>query len=262
MKYFTVYKNALSTFFQYRINLGLFALGNLISLSGLVYLWLAVYSSGQSLGGYTQEGIIVYYVVIIALRSVIAEGVGMAFRISAEMNEGLITNYLLKPFSYTLEQFYKLLGQATINAIFIFPALFLIGYISKDVIDLPGLQNIIHFLGLSFIALLFYFLIYFFGSLATFWLTDGRSAVYALLIASNFLNGSIIPLDIFPLWGQKIVNLLPFRYLLFVPIQAFLGRIENYQQLFVGQLIWAIILIALIYIVWQRGIRRYEAVGR
>lgn len=261
-KYFIVYKNSLSTYLQYRLNLGLLALSHLVSLSGLVYLWIAVYGSGQTLGNYTLEQIIFYYIVLSVVQVIIAEGVGMGFEVSDDINQGVITNYLLKPFNYSFEQFLKLCGKATINAIFILPAVLLLTFLFKQTAELPPFINWLEFIGMMCVGLIFYFLIYYLAALASFWLTYGRSVIFGTLVISNFLNGGLMPLDTFPDWFQKINVYSPFKFLLFMPIQAFLGRIQNWNIILLSCSAWIIIFILIIMFVWRQGIKKYEAVGR
>lgn len=262
MKYLTVYKNALSSFLQYRMNLGLLLISHMVSLTGLVFLWISIYAAGQTVGSYTLEGILFYYIALTVLRTVVAEGVGMAFEISQEINQGIVANYMLKPFSYTYEQFYKFLGKVTINAVFITPIVLILVYYFRNSAPFPGALGWLQFLIMGIVSALFYFLIYYFASLSSFWLINGRSAVYGMLIASNLLNGSLLPLDLFPLWFQHINNYLPFQYLIFVPIQALLGRIEDWTPIIIGCSVWVVLLTLLIKATWNYGIKKFEAVGR
>ncbi len=261
-KYLTVYKNSLSTYLQYRLNLGLLALSHLVSLSGLAYLWIAVYGSGQTLGNYTLEEIVFYYIVLSVVQVIIAEGVGMGFEVGDDINRGVVANYLLKPFNYSFEQFIKLAGKATINAVFILPMVLIITFTAGQSAHLPPLINWIQFLGMITIGLIFYFLIYYLAALASFWLTYGRSVIFATLVTSNFLNGALMPLDTFPDWFQKINVYSPFKFLVFMPIQAFLGRVHEWKTILLVCTAWIIIFIFAIMFVWRRGIKRYEAVGR
>lgn len=261
-KYLTVYQNALSAFFQYRLNLGLLLISHLVSLSGLIYLWLAIYNSGQKVGDYTLSQIILYYLLLTILRLTISDGVGMGFQVSDEIKDGMITHYLLKPFSYPLEQFLKLLAQATVNALFIIPVLVFLGFIFKSLLTLPSGIQILTFLASSLAGLLFYYLIYFLSALSAFWIYKARSVIYGVIVVSNLMNGSLLPLDLFPNWLQTVSLYLPFQYLMFVPIQAYLGRINNWGQIIMLTLLWITILITATAYAWRLGIKKFEAVGQ
>lgn len=264
MKYLTVYKNSLSTFFQYRLNLGLLIVSHLVSFSGLLYLWIAIYASGQAVGNYTLSEILVYYVILTVLHMTIAEGVSMAFLISDDIRNGIVANYLVKPFSHALEQCGRMMGQATINIAFLSPMIILLAWIGigRGFVSLPDMSTTLAFVAMSGIGLLFYFLIYYLAALAAFWIHEGRASVYAMLLVSNLMNGSLIPLDLFPDWGQRLAMALPFRFLIFLPIQTFLGRVEEWTPLLLSAFAWVAILSLLIKLVWWKGIQKFEAVGR
>jgi ABC-2 type transport system permease protein len=261
-KYLTAYKNSISTFFQYRLNLGLLLISHAVSLSGLVYLWIAIYASGQSLGDYTLTSLLVYYIVLTVLRITISNGVGMGFEVSDEINQGVITNYLLKPFSYTLERLAKLLGGATVNIVFISPVVAVLAFLSRETIALPSAIQWLQFIGMSLIGLLFYFLVYYLAALSSFWVHRGGNFIYGTLLVSGLLNGSLLPLDLFPEWYQPISQMLPFQFLIFIPIQTFLGRIADWNTTLITAAAWIAILSLLILVAWKRGIRKFEAVGR
>lgn len=260
-KYLVVYKNSLSSFMQYRLNLSLIIVGNILSLSGLICLWLAVYSSGQKLGNYTLEGIIIYYVLIVVIRT-LSEGIGMGFEVIEDINRGEVVHYLLKPFSYALKRFFELLGQVTINVIFITPVVLALAYFGRSYLVYPDWLGWIKlFIACGLVVVLEY-LIYFFISLFSFWLQRSSHLVYGMLLVSGILNGAYLPLDLFPDWAFKISHYLPFQFLVFFPIQVFLGRVNNWLEMFLIATGWIIILILLISLVWKRGIKRFEAVGR
>jgi len=261
-KYLTVYKNSLSSFLQYRLNLGLILIGQAISLSGLLYIWIAIYKDGQTVGSYTLTGILTYYLILTLLRTTISEGVGMGFEVVHDINEGVITNYLLKPFSYPLEKLVKLFGQATINTLFMAPIAIFIGFLLRDYIQLPSLTNFLQFVGLALVALTLYYLLYFLTALSSFWVTHGGNFIYATIITSNFLNGGTLPLDLFPTWFQSISAYLPFQYFLYIPIQGYFGNIENWLFTLSIALAWIIIFIIIVWTVWKMGIKKFEAVGR
>ena len=78
---------------------------------------------------------------------------------------------------------------------------------------------------------------------------------------SNFFNGSLIPLDAFPAWFITLSDWLPFKYLMFLPIQAFLGRYTfDFPTIIIG-LIWLLILSTAAGLTWRRGLTQYEGQG-
>jgi ABC-2 type transport system permease protein len=116
------------------------------------------------------------------------------------------------------------------------------------------------------LAIILFFGLLFLSNLITFWMPEqGWSAQFLVIVViTDFLSGGFFPLDIFPLTVQRILYALPFPYLLFFPLQVYLGKISG-AMMWGGLLIamaWVLVLMVALNFVWNRGIRKYEAVGR
>ena len=85
-----------------------------------------------------------------------------------------------------------------------------------------------------------------------------------IIIATEFLSGGLFPLDILPLDFQKVLYFTPFPYLIFFPLQVFLGKVTG-LALIKGILIsflWSIVLFYLMKRLWYKGLLVYRAEGR
>ena len=262
LAYWLVYKNALSTQLQYRTHLVLILVSHCISLSGLVYLWLAVYAQGDTVGSYALADIIIYYVLLSVIRFTIGDGLGSGLVASDDINKGVITNYIIKPFRYPLEQLIKLCGQLTITSISISFICLICAYIFRSVISLPSFLEFCSLLLFMGIGFLMGFLNYFTAGLVAFWFEQARSVIFTISVLSMLLSGAIIPIDLFPSWYQQVSSFLPFPYLVFYPIQAFLGTISSFVPVASIGLCWIVVLAGLCTLVWKRGLRHFEATGK
>ncbi len=119
----------------------------------------------------------------------------------------------------------------------------------------------VYFLTSLFLGLILAFEFDFFIGLIAFWLIQVKSFKYMLQYIIFFFAGAVLPLDLFPQSLQSIAELLPFQYLVFFPIQIFLGKQEDPGQGFLIALSWIIGLYLFSRFVLIRGIRKYEAVG-
>jgi ABC-2 type transport system permease protein len=102
--------------------------------------------------------------------------------------------------------------------------------------------------------------------LVPFWLPEGAWGLQFLVIvvATEFLAGGLFPLDILPAGIQKALSFTPFPYLIFFPIQVYLGKIsppEIVRGLVIG-FSWAATLYVLMRTIWQKGLRVYQSHGR
>jgi ABC-2 type transport system permease protein len=100
----------------------------------------------------------------------------------------------------------------------------------------------------------------------SFWFPEGGWASQFLIIVifTEFLSGAIFPIDILPEAIQNVLYALPFPYLMFFPLQVYLGKLSM-DAILQGLLIsgiWMTVMIFAVNQVWARGIKKYSAVGR
>ena len=83
----------------------------------------------------------------------------------------------------------------------------------------------------------------------------GSHAVFAVFV--EFLSGNIIPVPLMPAWMQKIIYLLPFRFVSDFPFRVYSGNIPPMEALFglFQQLFWLAVVIALGKFLFSRLLR-------
>ena len=76
-------------------------------------------------------------------------------------------------------------------------------------------------------------------------------------------SGYVLPIDLMPEAVQKIIFYLPFQYLVYFPVNIYLGRLDTIEiiQGLAIQTFWVFALWGLMRLAWARGIRHFEAVG-
>jgi ABC-2 type transport system permease protein len=77
------------------------------------------------------------------------------------------------------------------------------------------------------------------------------------------VGGAIIPLSFFPQILQTIFMLLPFPFLIYLPMQIYLGKISiNHIPVeFLKEIGWIAGFALLNLVIWKRGIRQYVSMG-
>jgi len=103
-------------------------------------------------------------------------------------------------------------------------------------------------------------------SFIPFWWPEAAWGGHFLItvVAIEFLSGALFPLDILPQGIQNILSYTPFPYLIFFPLQVYLGKISG-VLLFKGILVsvfWAFVLLLLMNKLWKKGLRVYEGHGQ
>ena len=77
------------------------------------------------------------------------------------------------------------------------------------------------------------------------------------------LSGYLIPLDFFPPWLRVVVDVLPFRYQIGVPVEVLTGThpFSEAVRLVAAQYLWAAALGVLSVTSWRFGVKRFQAYG-
>jgi ABC-2 type transport system permease protein len=100
-------------------------------------------------------------------------------------------------------------------------------------------------------------------ALAAFWLLEVSTLIFIIFAFEYAAGGHLFPLNILPPGIEHVLQLTPFPYLLFFPVSIYLGQIKG-AALWQGLCIqagWTIFFYLLARVVWNRGIRKYSAVG-
>jgi ABC-2 type transport system permease protein len=100
-------------------------------------------------------------------------------------------------------------------------------------------------------------------ALLAFWFTRADSLVWLQESFIFLLAGQIAPVALLTGAMQTLAIWFPFRYMLGFPVEVLMGQLTASELLtgFAVQLFWVCIALALSFFTWQRGLRRYTAVG-
>ncbi|GCE24689.1 ABC transporter permease [Dictyobacter alpinus] len=99
-------------------------------------------------------------------------------------------------------------------------------------------------------------------NLVAFWIIEARAIVTFAISIGQFFTGSYIPLPLLPAWLQSIINWLPFRAFMGLPVEVFLGKIPDTLLWleFARQLGWLIIATCLVQ--WLTHVARRHVIAQ
>lgn len=261
--YWQIAKNTWDQAIAYRLSFAIFRLRNLLWILTMYFLWLYVLPQGKILFGYNQSQMLTYILGGAFLSSLV-----MATRsqdIATEINEGNISNSLIRPIGFLRYYFARDIGDKAMNisfSIIELTVVFLILHPNLFLQTRPLLLLLTLLFSLSGTVLFFFFsvLLGFIG----FWSTETWGPRFIFYQLLNFLAGTLFPLDIIPKPLYQFLSYLPFPYLLYFPMKVYLGQLSMSEiiQGMVISFVWIMILYAITRMVWQRGLRVYTAQGR
>jgi ABC-2 type transport system permease protein len=111
-------------------------------------------------------------------------------------------------------------------------------------------------------ALIQFFIAYSLAMLA-FWILEVSTLIFILYSFEYFLSGHVFPLDLLPGGVQSALQWTPFPYELFFPVQVLLERLDAnaLQRGFAMQWIWVCVMGCVARLLWNTGVRKYQAAG-
>lgn len=265
-KYFSVFKVSLQQDFAYRINFIMWRVRNILQIFVVFFLWDTLFSApGRRLFGYDRAKIITYVFALILVRAIVLSA--KATEVSGEVSRGDLNNYLVKPVNYFKYWFTRDISSKVLNIGFAIVETILLYIILKPPFFFQ--TNPIYILGFMLsvaVAMLIFFITLFITSSISFWFPELAWGSHFLVttIIVEFLSGALFPLDVLPLYIQNILNYTPFPYLIFFPVQVYLGKISLYQfsRGLLLSLFWVIVLWVVMNKVWEKGLKAYQAYGR
>ncbi|HLD51223.1 hypothetical protein A3K34_01105 [candidate division WWE3 bacterium RIFOXYC1_FULL_40_10] len=257
-KYFSVLKTGVLNQASYRTRFFGNTLGNIAYLVVYLFLWKYVFSSQSTIQGYTLGAMMTYYVLTFLLKS-FTNNNGISWVLSDHIRDGTLSNLLLKPISYNLYMFLNSFASQMLAVIF--PIIFMIAatVLYSDTIKSPTNPGI--FILVVLLSTMLNHLIFSLIGLISFWTIKSWGILSLFGRFADILNGSIFPLDFLPGWAIGVLNYLPFKYMMFVPVSVYLGRLEMSPALILIQLAWIAGLLALYLFLWPKAMKNYEAVG-
>jgi ABC-2 type transport system permease protein len=263
-KYWHVINIGIQNTLVYRMNFFFRSTFALIPLFATISLWRAIYSGKEgSIAGYTLAQMISYYLVVTIVDSLTAVTED-DWQIAADIKDGNISQFLLKPMDYLA---YRLClygaGRLIYTVCALVPVTVFILFQGRY-FQLPADAAAIGLFGVSLVLTgLLQFLISFTMALLAFWVLDVSTFIFILFAFEYIAGGHLFPLDVLPPAINQALHFTPFPYLLFFPVNIYLGRVtgaEVWHGLLV-QACWVVAAYGLARFVWNRGIRKYSAVG-
>jgi ABC-2 type transport system permease protein len=249
----------------YRINFFLEVLSGILSSLIIVFLWIAIYRSAARdvIGGYSLAEMVSYLLGGGLINSFILTTAENR-ETSQSIQDGTLSGLLVQPMSpYAIwfvrdlgtKAFFFLLGLTGYAVVFFF--------LRQYLLLSASLGHFLFFFVSMVLAALLHFFLFEALSLLAFWVENTYGIRFTMRVIMEVVGGAIIPLSFFPQVLQKFFLLLPFPYLIYLPMRIYLGKIALNDVLlqFLKETVWIIGLALLNLIIWKKGVRQYVAMG-
>jgi len=246
----------------YRFNFSLWRVRGILYVLTRYYLWLVAIPVGMSIFGYRQSTILTYVILGALLESIIFSS--RAADIGDDINSGNLSQFLLRPMHFFSYWFSRDLGDKAMNITFCIGELFAIFVLLHPPFFIQtNIVLLVAFFAAVILAVILYFTFSVLLGLIGFWSPEIWGPRFIFIILVNALAGGLFPLDIMPKPLYVFFQFLPFPYLMFFPLDIYLGKANAGQIVFgfVVCSVWIGLMYWFLAKAWRKGIRHYTAYG-
>jgi ABC-2 type transport system permease protein len=264
-KYWHVIGIGIQNNLTYRVNYLARTLFSFIPLFAMLSLWRTIYAqqNGATLSGYAPAQMIFYYLMV-AVVDVLTAVNEDDWQIAADIREGNISQFLLKPMDYLWYRMCLFIsGRIAFISMACVPlAVFIFCFRTYFVAPVTGPAFVAFLISLVLTALLQFFISYTMAMLA-FWLLEISTFIFILFAFEFLASGHLFPLDLLPPVIGHALFFTPFPSMLYVPIAIYMGKIAGAGVWFglLGQLLWVLLAYVTARFMWRRGVKKYAAFG-
>jgi ABC-2 type transport system permease protein len=255
------FKITIAEQFQYRGALVIWLLG--LILEPVIYLsiWATVArSQGGSVDGFTAGDFAAYYLV-----ALIVDHAGLTW-VMWEMEwwirQGTLSPQLVRPVHPLHRHLAHNLTFKLLTLTVVVPVVIVLALVFRPHLTITP-WTALAFLPAMLLAMALRFALEWMIASVAFWVTRVSAINQLYFVAFMFLSGFAVPLALLPGPVRTLAEWLPFYRVLGFPVELLLGRLTPREigTGFAAQVGWLAIVVALLNVVWAKGLRQYSAVG-
>lgn len=245
----------------YRMNYYTGILIYLVNIGAQYFLWNAIYSGADGLGGMSMSQMTTYVAIAWMARAFYFNNLDR--EIANEIRDGSVAIQFIRPYPYLVVKMMQGLGEGLFRLLlFSTPGMLLVWLLFP--VHFPSDP----FLWASFLLmLLFSFVINsqinILTGLFAFFVENNEGMMRFKRVLVDLFSGLIIPVSFFPGWAETLLRLLPFQAITYLPSAVFAGKAGNISVSSVlgVQLLWFVLLSAPMIIMWRRARHRLFVQG-
>ncbi len=247
---------------MYRENIIINFVFGLMPLLVNILLWRAIYGSQHKIiAGYDYVQMITYFVLVFMVRK-LTSAREIAVNLAEYIREGTLNNFLLKPTDFITFQFKLHFADKMVLLLNILLPFIIFTTLIRNYLYFNS-SYLVAFLISAFLSLVLNYIIYFTLGILTIWLEEISALLDLWDNIAAFLAGSFFPLTLLSDGVLRVVSFLPFKYMVFIPIDIYMGTLKGkdlIENLFI-QIVWICILTVVLKCIWIKAVKIYSGYG-
>src|SRR6476620_422725 len=276
-KYSRIFRVSLIERLHYRGDFFFSTILRFLPMLTTILLWRAVYiGAGEthgttSLAGYRYSEMIAY-LLLVHISRMFSSMPGLAGGIARDIRDGTLKKYLIQPLDmlgYLLA--YRCAHKVAYIVTSALPYAGIFALFSSYFDHFPDWPTFAGYVTSLVLAFVVGFHFEACIGMVGFWLLEVSSLMYVVMALNFFISGQMFPLDLLPSmqvgsftidWAA-VLKSLPTQYLAYFPAAVFLGKVQgpDLWRGLIGEVAWAIVLVALTRVLYRAGLKRYSAFG-
>lgn len=249
--YLVFAKKSFQQNYIYRANTILRIVLSFLYLFIRISIWIALYSNKGVVDNISLKEMLTYILVAQFISQITY--LDICGYVANRVKSGLIAIDFIRPINLKLCAISDSLGTVFFNIIFVTIPMLIVGTLIWGFI-LPNTVFIwISFIISIFFAMLLESTIQYIMGLTAFWTKTDSHINWIMGSFMMLFSGYSIPLWFYPKAFKMIADMLPFKYLVFEPINIFLGKTTQAEtiNILLMQITWIIVLFIVERIVWH-----------
>ncbi|MGW8142267.1 ABC transporter permease [Sphingomonas zeae] len=224
----------------------------------MLVFWHAVMADG-AFGGYDAAAITAYFLAVVV--AYLLTDCDAVWNVNEDIRTGTLSFWLLKPAHPFINYTACTLGEMPARLLISLPILSA-ALAQAPLADDLWVRLIAIFAALAMGLAINQALHILIGSVG-FWAKRSLMLHRFYAVTSSVLSGAMFPLSFLPRGLQDIAAVLPFRFIIALPVELITGRHGggDVWRLLALQVGTCVLLNFFAWFVWRRGVRRYEAYG-
>ncbi|MEZ4753901.1 MAG: ABC-2 family transporter protein [Bdellovibrionota bacterium] len=257
-------RNAFLNMLAYRMRYYSGFINYLTFVSVNYFIWKAVFQNqpeGALIKGYTLAEMITYITIGWISRTLYFSNIDYTLNTMVETGE--VTTHLIRPVNIQLMLISQSIGELAFRLIFLFIPVAVTFFLIFPIALPTSISNFILYIWSILASFLILSQINFIVGLSAFYLQSIFGVIRAKFYIIQLCSGLILPIPFFPEWFQRGLDFLPFKYIAFIPLQFYLGKIssELVVGVFLQQFFWIAILFLFGVLLWRSAASKLVVQG-
>lgn len=250
----------------YRSALVIFVISEGFAYAGFITFWYKAAQSNPAQSLYSPNALIFYFAVAMFHHSI--QHHTASRDLGSDIRLGKLSYAIIRPFPFLLQAILRSIAATLVHVVLLSPILLICVYSTPSLRDqwttaISSSQAITHYVMAAMISLLCGWLSRLVVGMLAFDMAQiwGPDTFFIALYYAA--SGAIYPIDLLPAWALTIAKWTPMYYMIGFPVLTLMNRIPP-ESFYAESLRGCYVLMTLIlvmFFMWRRGIRKFEAIG-